>query len=112
MVISTLLQSILAILQSAGKQLQRAVIGGAAERLALEILRRLDRAVGLHRDREGRAVIHDVDRDRRFVRLLRCKLDQRVDVAEADVVGAVRDQRHGGGRAVALVHRARRGLRL
>ena len=101
--ILTLVQSILASLQSAGKQLERAVVGGAAERLAFEILRRLDRAVGLHRHREGRLVEHDVDRDRRFVRLLRGEFDQRVDVAEADVVGAVGDQRHGGARAVALV---------
>ena len=101
----TLAQSILASLQSAGKQLQRAVIGGAAERLAFEVLRRLDRAVGLHRHRERRLVEHHVDRDRRVLGLFRRKLDQRVDVAEADVIGAVGDQRDRGARAVALVER-------
>ena len=37
--------------------------------------------------------------------MLRGKLDQRVDVAEADVIGAVGNQRHRGARAVALVER-------
>ena len=105
LVMLTLLQSILASLHKRREQLERAVIGGAAERLALEILRRLDRAVRLHRHGEGRLVEHHIDRDRRVLGLLGRELDQRVDVAEADVVGAVRDQRYRCARAVALVER-------
>ena len=63
----------------------------------------LDRRVGLHRDRERRAIVHDVDRDRRFFGLLRREIDQRVDVAEADVIGAARDFRDRRRRAIALV---------
>jgi hypothetical protein len=87
------------------EQLERAVVGGAAEGLALEILRRLDRAVRLHRHGEGRLVEHHIDRDRRVVRLLGRQLDQRVDIAEPDIVGAVGDQGNGGARTVALIER-------
>jgi hypothetical protein len=92
LVMLTLAQSILASLH--GEQLERAVVGGAAQRLADEILGRLDRAVGLHRHGERRLVEHDIDRDRRVVGLLGRELDQRVDVAEAGIIGAVRHQRH------------------
>src|SRR5439155_9589715 len=72
---------------------------------ALEILRRLDRALSLHRHGKRRLVEYDIDRDRRILRLLGREFDQRIDVAEASVVSAIRDQRHGGTRAVALVER-------
>ena len=85
------------------KQLQRAVIGRTAELAADEIRRRLDRAVGLDRDREGRAVVEHEDADRRLVRLLGRELDQRVDVAEAHVIGAVGDLRHRRAGTVALI---------
>ncbi len=87
------------------EQLERAVSGSAAERLAFQILRRLDRAVGAHGDGERRLVIHDIDRDRRLLRLGGGKLDQCVDVAEADVIGAARHQRDRRTGPVALVHR-------
>jgi hypothetical protein len=85
------------------KEFQRAVVRRTAERFADQILRRLDRTAGLHCNRKGRLVEHDIDRARSIVRLFRRQFDQGVDVAEADVIGAVGDQRHGGARAVALV---------
>ena len=87
------------------EQLERAVAGRAAECLALQILRRLDRAVGLHRDSERRPVVHDVDRDRRVFGLFGGKLDQRIDVAEAHVIRAVGDERDRSTGAVALIDR-------
>ncbi len=82
------------------KKLERAITGRAANRFALEVFRRLDAAVGFHGNGEGRLIVHDIDGDRRFFGLLRREFDQRIDVAEADVVGAVGDKRDrsAGGR--------------
>ena len=101
--ISTLLQSILAVEHSAGNSFSAPSLAAPPELAPDEIGRRLDRAVRLDRDREGRAVVEHEDADRRIVGLLRRKFDQRVDVAEAHVVGAIGDLRHGRAGAVALV---------
>ncbi|MFK4628585.1 orotate phosphoribosyltransferase-like protein [Bradyrhizobium elkanii] len=71
--------------------------------MALEILDRLDAARVLGDDREWRLVPHHVDHDRRILRLGRGVLDDRVDVAEAGVIGARHDARHGRAGALALV---------
>jgi hypothetical protein len=63
---------------------KRLGITGAAERPALEILRRLERPIRLDGYRERRLVVHDVDGDRRLVGLLGGEVDQRVHVAETD----------------------------
>ncbi len=89
-----------------GEELQRAVIGRTADILALEVLRLLDRSVRLHRDGEGRAVEHHVDADGRRrigARLAAGERDQRVDVAEAHVIGAGAHRADRRARAIALV---------
>ena len=65
--------------------------GGRAELLAFEVLRLADAAALAPDDREGRLVVdHEHGLDRR-ARIGVAELDQRVDVAEAHVVGARRD---------------------
>ena len=90
-------------LQNAGNSFKRCIVGGAAEGLARQVLGFGDRTVGLGRDDEGRPVVEDCDGDRQVLGASRRQLDQGVDVAKTDVVGAVGDHRHTGGGAVALV---------
>ena len=80
-----------------------AVGGGRAELLAFEVLRLGHAAALAADDREGRLVVDHEHRLDRRARIGVAELDQRVDVAEAHVVGAGRD-------AVDRLERARRGV--
>src|SRR6185437_7793761 len=75
-----------------------------AERLAFELLRRGDVLV-LHRiDRERRDAVNHEYGLRRVVGMLGREHGERVDVAEADVVGAACDARHRRARSLTLIH--------
>ena len=104
LVMLILLQSILVILQKAGNSLSAPSPAAPPSVLPSRSFGVLIAAVGAHRDGEWRPVVHHVDRDRRFCGLFGGELDQRIDVAEADVIGAVGHQRDRRAGAVALVH--------
>ena len=74
-----------------------------AELLALEVLRALDAALLQADNGEGRRVVHHHHRLHRQVARLVAEFDQRVDVREADVIGARSD-------AVDAFHGARAGV--
>ena len=87
-----------------GEQLERRVVNRRAERLAFELLRRGDVLV-LHRvDRERRNTIKHEHGFRRVFRMLGREDCQRVDVAEADIVGPACYARDRRARPFALVH--------
>ena len=89
-----------------GEQLQRAIIGRAAQGSAFQILRRADRTIGLHRNGEGWAIEggRNCHRRRATCRAARHKLDQRIDVAKTKIIGTGSHHPHRGARAIALIY--------
>ena len=84
------------------EQLERCAARGRAQLLAGDVGNGLDRRLRLHQQREGRLRIDHVDHHGRLG-ARRGVLDDGVHVAEACVIGARHDARHGRGRAFALV---------
>ncbi len=82
-----------------------AVRRGRAEHLALEVLGLGDAGLGGGGDRERRLVVHHQHRLDVLVGVLVLELDQRVDVEEADRIGAGGHARDAGDRAGAGVDR-------
>ena len=76
---------------------------GRAEHLAFEVLRLGDAGLGRRRDGERRLVVHHHDGDDLLVRVLVLELDQRIDVEEAERIGAGGDAGDAGDRAGAGV---------
>ena len=93
------------LLGEGGKQAERGVEHRRAELLAGEVGRLGDPALLQRMHAEGREIIDHEDAEDFLAGILDVVLDQRVQVGEADVVGAGRDALHGAGRALAGVHR-------